>query len=166
MSLTRLAWQLYKKCMPGGMEFHDALETQYEGDAKRLRDLDVQLSELRPAFVRYKDLSVERAKIEERLRVLISMIGYLFPKEKLRELHDFPGITIKSPEDEREHTSLWKVLREFARQVNEIRIVELEAVLAQYGYKISRQAIESAIETHEKTFRSEKRGRERFVSLK
>jgi hypothetical protein len=152
--------------MPGFVEVHDALRKQYEADAKRVAALNQDLSDLRPAFVKYKELSAEQFKVEERFRVLLGMIGYLFPTEKIKELDVVPGIAVKSPEDERARTPLWKVLRELARQVVEIRIVELEAGLEQYGYKASRQAIESAIATHRDTFRSVRKGRERFISLK
>ena len=152
--------------MPSGNDYHEALRDQYKSDSGRLIELDKQLNELRPKFVKYKDLSSERAEVEQRIRVLLAILGYLLSEEELRDLCERPGVQIESPVKERDQTSLWRVLRELVRQVNEIRIVDLEAVLKQYGFKVSRQAIESAIETHKKTFRSERKGRERFVSLR
>ena len=61
---------------------------------------------------------------------------------------------------------LWKIIREIIRQVTEIRVYELEAHLRGFGVKTTRSAIESALLTHRKEFRIEKRGREKFVSLK
>ena len=152
--------------MPSGNDYHEALRDQYKSDSDRLIELDKQLNELRPKFVKYKDLSNERSEVEQRIRVLLAIFGYLLPGEELRDLYERPGVQIESPDKERDQTSLWRVLREIIRQVSEIRIVDLEAVLKQYRFKVSRQAIESAIETHKKTFRSERKGRERFVSLK
>ena len=164
--LTSLVSVLDNTEMPGFIEGHEAIRGQYEADAKHIAALNAELSKLRPAFLKYKELSAEHAAVEERFRVLLGMIGYLFPEDKVRELDVIPGVAVESPQDERRKTPLWKVLRELARQVTEIRIVEMEAGLKQYGYKFSRQAIESAIDTHRDVFRSTRRGRERFVSLK
>lgn len=164
--LTRLVSPLHNRCMPGFIEIHEALEKQYETDAARIAKLNTELSELRPAYVKYIETSKEHARIEERFRVLLGIIGYLLPKEKIDELDVKPGVAVENPEAERMGTPLWKVIREISRQATEMRIIELEAALKQYGFKFSRQAIESAIDTHKEAFRSVRKGRERFVSLK
>src|SRR6267143_4141649 len=109
--LTKVVSLLDDARMAGFVELHEALEKQYEGDKQRIAQLNAELAQLRPAFVRYRELSEEQARVQERWRVLLGIIGYLFNKEQLRDLDMVPGVAVESPSDERKKTPLWKVLR-------------------------------------------------------
>ena len=61
---------------------------------------------------------------------------------------------------------LWMMIREVVRQVEELRIVELDNVMKALNVKTSRQALESAINAHKRTFVIRRSGREKFVALK
>lgn len=165
IALTAVASVFDNKRMPGFADFHQALRVQYNDSKARVASINKELTELRSSYMRYKDLSVDQQAAEERLRVLIGILANVMDEPE-PPLDVDPGISIESAIDEREKTPLWKVIREFTRSVAEIRIIELESQLQTYGYKVSRQAIESAINTHKDVFRSTRKGRERFVSLK
>jgi hypothetical protein len=75
-------------------------------------------------------------------------------------------LAIDDDELELSKISLWRIIREIVRQTAEIRIFELEEHLKAFGVKTSRPAIESALATHSKEFKTTKRGREKFVSLR
>ncbi|MGD0514509.1 MAG: hypothetical protein ABSA29_14525, partial [Terriglobales bacterium] len=81
------------------------------------------------------------------------------------ELLDGLGIALETPADIRNEVPLWKMIREIVRQVEEIRIVELENVMSSLKIKASRQALESAIDAHKRTFKIRRSGREKFVAL-
>jgi hypothetical protein len=57
-------------------------------------------------------------------------------------------------------------MREIVRQVPQIQVVELDILLRRLNWKVSRAAIESALETHKEAFRIIRKGRQKFVALK
>jgi hypothetical protein len=152
--------------MPGWIDLHETLVKQFDEDSSKIAALNKELTDLRGAFLKYKELSAQHAAMEERFRVLVGILANVLDRRQIEDLDVKPGVAITNPLQERKNTPLWKVIREFTRQVVEIRIVELELELKTYGYPVSRQAIESAIDTHKDVFRSVRKGRERFVSLK
>jgi predicted metal-dependent hydrolase len=152
--------------MSGFVDFHEAMMRQFREYSSRISALNKELGELRPAFLKYREASAQLASLGESFQVMAGILSRTLDEKTVAEFDANPGIAIKNLKQEKKNTPLWKVIREFARQVIEIRIVEIEIRLKTYGYSVSRQAIESAIDTHEDVFRSARKGRERFVSLK
>jgi hypothetical protein len=62
--------------------------------------------------------------------------------------------------------NLWIAMREIVRQLPQIQVVELEMLLRRLNWKVSRAAIESALETHKDAFRVIRKRRQKFVALK
>ena len=152
--------------MPAWTDILPALVTQREADVKKLESLNQRLNALRPQFQEYRELDTVARALEERIRATVGTLSDVALGAKdLSDLADL-GVSIPSLKEERENTPLWKVVREITRQVTQIRVVELETVLRTLEFKVSRQAIESAIETHPHTFRVTKKAREKYVSLK
>jgi hypothetical protein len=154
------------------------LTQQVENDAADLHKIGDEMNKLRPAYQRYRDLS-ERVKAkEERVRLALALLaarpseieedeqGRLREKGQLAELCDVAGVVVDSPQGEARKAPRWKLMREIVRQVVEVQVIDLERAMASLGVKTTRQAIESGLVTHSRTFRIIKRGREKFVSLK
>jgi hypothetical protein len=153
------------------------LAAQVKAGATELQNINDEMLKLRPAYQRYRELAEQVKAKDERTRLAagvflncsnrsVDIDNDLFDEEQVHveELCDRAGIT--NPRSAAYTLPLWKVARELVRQVPELQVVELENFLKLLGYKTSRQAVESAIETHRDTFRIKRRGREKFVSLK
>jgi len=146
----------------------DGLAKQAQADAKEIRTTGAELKELRSAYQRYRDLTAHLDSRAERIRIVLGLmadqedwnIGEAFT------FQDGLGVPLENPTDIREEMPLWKMIREVVRQVEELRIVELEDVMRALKVKTPRQAIEAAIDAHKRTFQIRRSGREKFVALK
>jgi hypothetical protein len=146
----------------------DGLGKQLMGDAEEIRKTGAELGKLRAAYQRYRDLTAHLDSRVERVKV---GLGLLAEQEKWNigeafTLLDDLGIELEAPLDIRGEMPLWKMVREVIRQTEELRIVELESVMNGLKIKASRQALESAIDAHKRTFKIRRSGREKFVALK
>jgi hypothetical protein len=133
-----------------------ALADQRKGDVKKLSKIRKRMNQLRAHFVEFRDLAEQAHVLHERIRTNVGVLGAGFLKEQ----------ELSTVNEQRRNTKLWRAVREIVRQATRVRIVELEAVLDSLSFKVSRQAIESAISTHPHVFRITKKGREKFVSIR
>jgi hypothetical protein len=173
--LTKLESVLHDKRMARFKDIVDGLSRQAESDAKDIHAMSDQMNELRTAYQRYRELAEQVKAKDERVRIAAGLVASTWDDpeeayhrdEKLARLCEAAGIPVseilvaevwKAP--------LWKIMREIVRQTPEVQVVELENALRELKINPSRQAIESALETHRKEFRIVKRGRDKFVSLK
>ena len=146
----------------------DGLGKQTLADVEEVRRTGGELKDLRSAYQRYRDLAAHLDSRIERIRIVLGLlagqqdwhIGEAFG------VLDEAGATLENPADIREDTPLWKMVREVVRQVEELRIVELEDIMKNLKVKTSRQAIEAAIDAHKRTFQIRRSGREKYVSLR
>ncbi len=167
-NLTLLVSSLYYRGVARFPDIIDGLGKQAVADAKEIRKTGVELKELRSAYQRYRDLTAYLDSRAERIRIVLSLladqkdwsIGEAFT------FQDGLGVSLEIPEEMRKEMPLWKMIREVVRQVEELRIVELEDVMKALKVKTSRQAIEAAIDAHKRTFQIRRSGREKFVALK
>jgi hypothetical protein len=146
----------------------DGLGKQVMADAGEIRKTGAELGKLRAAYQRYRDLTAHLDSRVERVKV---GLGLLAAQENWNigeafTLLDNLGIELQAPSDLRGEMPLWKMVREVVRQTEELRIVELESVMNGLKIKASRQALESAIDAHKRTFKIRRSGREKFVALK
>jgi hypothetical protein len=144
------------------MAWHDLLPN-FSGHLNSVTDkltkMNSELMGLRPQFIRYRELSKEAEELERQVHAIVALARNALDERQINNISvDLPGIYSDVP--------LWEMIQEIARQVVDIRIVELETILESLGHKMSRQAIESAINTHLDKFKITKRGREKFVALK
>jgi len=146
----------------------DGLEKQVAADASEIRKTGMELRKLRAAYLRYRDLTENLESRIERVKIVLGLLAEQkkWNVEEAVPFLDELGIEIETPADIRDETSLWKLIREVVRQVEELRIVELENVMRELKVKASRQALEAAIDAHQRTFQVRRSGREKFVSLK
>lgn len=149
-----------------GMDIVPALNEQRKRDVKRLADVKSKMNQLRAQFVEFRDLADQAYALEDRIRSITGVLGGDFSSREELSALAAEGITIENVHEQRKNSKLWRAIREIVRQVTRVRIVELEAVLYSLSFKVSRQAIESAISTHPHVFRITTRGREKFVSLR
>lgn len=145
-------------------DIRDSLENQILADANELVKLQKERKKLHGAFVRYGLLMERLKETEERLVATASLIQRdpYVDTEGMKDYLAERGIQL-----ERDIKSyLWMAMREILRQVVEIQVVELEQLLNGLRMKVSRAAIESALETHKDVFRIIRRGRQKFIALK
>lgn len=150
-------------------DIQKALKNQISDEARHISKLNDEMNELRPAYKRYIELSKESEARVDRIRSTLGLLAGDLEFDDLRTSEDclqFVGINVGESLTEKWKNPLWKFMREIVRQVPELQIVELEALLIGLGIKTSRQSIESALESHREVFRMTKRGRDKFVSLK
>lgn len=178
--LTDVEWMCSLK---GMARFKEIVKGISEQTARRMREVGMverELSELLPAYQRYRELSARVGPESESAR--IGMALWLnVPMKTHPELnaYDVPLEDRMRIEDEAKNAvvfdsraldlgqyPLWKIMREVLRQVPEMRVYELEAHLKAFGVPVARSAIESSLKTHRKQFRVRPQGREKFVAWK
>ncbi len=131
-----------------------------------------ELNTLRDGYQRYRELSAQIEAKERSVKIGLALLSNAptnssyITTERIKELRESTGIALEAEDLDLSRFSLWRVIREIVRQTTEIRVFELEGHLRSFGLKVSRPAIESALATHAKEFKTVKRGREKFVSLK
>lgn len=175
-SLTDIESVLHSKRMARFRDIVNGLYQQAQNDAKEIHAMNDQMNELRPSYLKYRELAEQVKEKEDRARIAATLIANTWEDERdlqsrdehLARLCTDAGIPVQDNALSLEvyKVPMWKLIREIVRQTPEIQIVELESAVREFGAKTSRQAIESALETHRKEFRIIKRGREKFVSLK
>ena len=166
--IDSLVSKLYSPFMARFPDIVDGLRKQRKSDADDIRETGEELSELRSAYQRYRDLSEHLDSRIERVKIVLALLASE-ESEQVGEAFEFLdglGIILEAPADLQEEMPLWKMVREVVRQSEELRIVELENVMRSLKVKTSRQAIEAAIDAHKRTFKIRRSGREKFVSLK
>ncbi len=175
-NLTNLDSTLHNIRVARFMDIVDGLTRQVKTDAQEIHSMNNKMNELRTAYQKYRELAEQIKAKDERTRIAVGLISAVHHDdpaedydrdEKLAKLCEDAGIPVTEIlQAEAWKAPLWKIVREIVRQTPEIQIVELENALRELGVKTSRQAIESAIETHRKEFKIVKRGRDKFISLK
>jgi hypothetical protein len=153
--------------------FHDVL-SRIEGaltvDAARMKEIAAEMGTYADAYNRYLALMRESAEHERSAHGLMALLGpeaYVAVMQKDKTENTGYEIDITpNPRALRESTPLWEHVRSYLRFVPQAQIGEIVEFLGWVRIKTSRQAVESAIRTHAKTFQVKPRGREKFVSLK
>jgi hypothetical protein len=140
-----------------------ALSQQAKADYERLKAIDSDQTKIRAEYLRFLDLEDEKKAKADRLRRTASLIpshlGNIAADQE--ENDEFDSYIVKVSE-----LALWEAMLAVLEHTGEIQLFELQHVLEQFGKKVTRGAIESAIKTHPKSFQARTRSRERFVSLK
>ena len=138
-----------------------ALSQQAKADFVGLKAIESEQTKLRPEYLRFLDLEEEKKAKSYRLRRTASLIPDHLENIREDEESGFYSYIVKVSE-----LALWEAMLAVLEHTGEVQLFELQHVLEQFGKKVTRGAIESAIKTHPKRFQARSRGRERFVSLK
>lgn len=164
--LTFLASSLYRSCVARGSELSEALKGRLKDDGESLNSIYKEMNKLRSAYNRFRDLTEQERTIRERALRLYALLGSELSQSELGDIFADDVATIGSLQEIRDRTSLWEVIAVVLEQAGEIRVFELDMLLTQFNIKTTRQAIESAIDTHRAVFSVRKKGREKYVSLR
>jgi len=142
-----------------------ALSQQAKDDFERLDAIEAEQAKIRSQYRRFLDLEAEKKDKSARLRRTASLIP-----DHLQNI----GVT----GDDNEHNpfemyvieakdlTLWEAMLAVLEHTGDVQLYELQHLLEQFGKKVTRGAIESAVLTHPDKFRANTRNRERVVSLK
>jgi len=139
-----------------------ALSQQAKADFDRLRAIDSEQTKIRAEYLQFLDLDAEKKAKADRLRRTASLIpDHLQNIREDDDADDFDSYVVKASD-----LTLWEAMLAVLEHTGEIQLYELQHVLEQFGKKVTRGAIESAVITHPKKFHARTRGRERSISLK
>jgi len=171
ISLDSLDSRLYKPIMPRMQDVMYALRAQWAEDEKALETALDEQNKLRASYIRFVDLQEQVKQRTERMRrVGALLLGSDHTQrsdvEAMQKAAAQLGIDVNEWDAVFEGIPLWSTIAEILRHTGELQVVDLHTILHNCGEKVSRQAIESALETHASAFKIRRKGREKFVSLK
>ncbi len=141
-------------------------------DARRMREIsaDMHKDGLAAAYNRYLALQRERDTHEKSATCIAALLGherYIEAIETDRTASIGEEFSLARKANAlREKAALWEHIAQYLRFVPEAQMHDILEFLGVLGIDTKRQAIESAIRTHPDTFRTKKRGRDKFISLK
>jgi predicted nuclease with TOPRIM domain len=162
------------KCHTPRVMFQNTVEETMHSrlwhEEDRVVEINERLKELAKAYNEYRDLQAEVEARQKRIRTLFSLVGPIdanAPEGRGGEHRVAISLLRESQEDLKEKLPLWQAMREYLRHVKEARIAEMEAFFQQIKFpEGNRQAMESALKRHPKTFKTRKEKREKYISLK
>ena len=147
-------------------DFTKALVAQIKTDTAALEKKYAEQNKLREYYIRFRNLEKEAQRTEERMKRTASLLGteqFATAKDRVRDGYDISkDVTLNAPDE----LPLWQAIVTIAEHVSPVQVIDIEHILEHCGRKASRQAIDSALNTHKDVFEIKLRGREKFVSLK
>ncbi len=141
-------------------------------ECERIVEIRAEMDKLAAGYNRYQDLQNEVLRRQKRTQRIAAVLGHdgLGPEfdpdnGKLSILSAID--TAPSIPELRNELPLWEAMKEYLHHVPEARVGEMQQFFSAIGIKnANRQAIESALSQHPKTFAVKKRKREKFILLK
>jgi len=163
--LTYLASILHTPSVARVRDIQKSVKQRLSADSKKLDSIYREMNKLRSAYQRFRELTIEEKTIRERQLRALALLGSDLTEASIANLtaDDLATISVSQLRDK---TPLWELIAEALEHLGDTRIFELQALLAQFNIRPTRQAIESAIETHKDVFTVRKEEREKYVSLK
>jgi hypothetical protein len=156
--------------MPLLTDAQDAIKQRLAGACKRVQEIREEKRKLAPAYERYLVLQEELQKQEKRIDRLAGLIGPdLFVDVAIADKSDAIGETVEvhtSIRQLRDELLVWEAMQEYLAYAKEARIQDVQLFLDSFGIAASREAIESALRRHPEVFKTRKKSREKFISLK
>jgi hypothetical protein len=164
--LTFLESVLYRGSVARGSELAEALKERLQGKSDSLESVTTEMNTLRSAYNRYRDLAEQKEQLrQETLRLAAVLAPQLSPSD-MADIFADDVASIGTMQEMRGRVALWEVLAVILEQTGEIRVFELDMLLSTFNINGTRQAVESAIDTHRKVFSVRRKGREKYVSLR
>jgi hypothetical protein len=152
-----------------------SMRSRLHHETSRMKTINKRLEKLSAAYNEFLDLRAEAERRKARVKRLLVLLG---PWDFDSSTDDFTeraaqetaGTYINNGEELgrlRADMPLWHAMREYLSFVPEARIAEMEEFFTHIGFSEgNRQAIESALKRHPKVFRTHKRKRDKYISLK
>jgi hypothetical protein len=142
------------------------MNQQYEEDMRQLRKNYSEQNRLRRSVLRFQDLEREAKAREDRMARVVMLLGAEKFEDTRRELLKGNDVSKEIVTLTPDKLPLWQAMKAIVEQVTELQVVDLQDALEYFGVKASRQAIESALSSHNETFETKARGRDKFVYLR
>jgi len=139
-----------------------------EHECASLQPLRAEMDKLSSSYNRYVDLKAEIDSRGKRIQRLMAVLG----EECLDTMAKGEAVMGETnlqgdPRDLRVELPLWRGIKEYLLIAGEGKVADVQEFLGAMNFeKVGRQAIESALRSHEGIFRVVKRGRDKYISLK
>ena len=134
-----------------------ALEQQIQEDELRLKANLAEQNKLRPHVIRYRDLERDEKMRKTRMRRIIATLGTDRFKTLSRDARQGKDISNEIGTVTCSDLPLWELMAVIVEQRPGIQVLELQLALEHFERKASRQAIESALDTHRDEFEERRR---------
>jgi hypothetical protein len=142
--------------MPRLKDVLESIKQRADYEKDRMEKIKAEMETLAESYNRFRDLKEEA----ERRQETIERLSLVFEMPKLK--NPAPNTPLTGALG----YSLWQVIETYLRFADRVRVGEIMEFLEWVKFTTTRQAVESAIATHNKIFRVSKNGREKFISLK
>jgi hypothetical protein len=170
LSVDRLSGGCYASGAMFQNTIEEAMHSRLWHEEERIRVINERLKTLTKEYNEFLDLQREAENRKRRIQTLFSLVGPIdanAPDKQSAEHRVAINLLGESSEDLREKLPLWKAMREYLMHVPEARIGEMEAFFQSIKFSEgNRQAMESVLKRHIKTFKTRKEKREKYISLK
>jgi hypothetical protein len=168
--LDTVATKVHYIRVPSIADVQEMMRQRLEHECASLQPLRKEMDKLASAYNRYVDLKGEIESRSKRIRRLMGVLG----GEYLEATFDAADEPIASetnlqghPSELRADLSLWRAVREYLLVAGEAKVGDVQGFLEAVNFgKCGRQAIESALRSHDSVFRVVKRGRDKYISLR
>jgi predicted S18 family serine protease len=155
--VTSLATYLYRSCIVARLtDVTNAIKHRLEYEQSRLADVTAEMENLAAAYNRFRDLKEESEKQQESIKRLSLVFDMLKVKNPAPN----------APMAAAYGYSLWEIMETYLQFAEKTKVGEILEFLQWIKFTTTRQAVESAITTHPRVFRTTKDGWEKYVSLK
>ena len=127
------------------------------------------MDKLASAYNRYVDLKREIESRSNRIQRIMGVLGDEYLEATCGNDEPIASETNLQghPDNLRADLPLWRAIREYLLVAGEAKVGDIYQFLETVNFeKCSRQAIESALRSHQNVFRVAKRGRDKYISLK
>jgi hypothetical protein len=164
--LDNVACKVHYSNVPSTADVERMMHQRLEHECASMQLARKEISELASAYHRYVDLKVQIEQRGKRIQRLMGILGTdsieSMGSEDVRTETNLQG----EPKELREELSLWRAIREYLIVAGEAKVGDVQGFFSGMNYEVSRQAIESALRSHDSVFRVVKRGRDKYISLK
>lgn len=135
--------------------------------ADELATVEAEMSQLESAYERFRELTKRAETLQADISEAAAVIGTEEFMLQTRDDYAKKNVKLLLPVSRlRERLPLWRAMVRIVKHVPWIQIVDLEEVLRELDFCVSRAAIESALIVHKKVFRIRRIERAKFVALK
>jgi hypothetical protein len=167
--LDNVASKAHHLDVPSIVDVQEMMRQRLEHECASIQPLRKEMDKLASAYNRYLDLKGEIDSRSKRIQRIMGVLGdeYLFEMcgsdEPIASETNLQG----HPDNLRADLPLWRAVREYLLVAGEAKVGDVQQFLETMNFeKCGRQAIESALRSHDSVFRIVRRGRDKYISLK
>lgn len=170
-TLDTVAYKVHYIHVPSIVDVQEMMRQRLEHECVSIQSLRDEMAKLASAYNRYVDLKGEIDSRSKRIQRLMAALGVEYLEAKLQSAAAYVAEETNlqgDPDELRANFPLWRAIKEYLLAVaGEAKVGDIQHFLEAVNFeKCGRQAIESALRSHDGTFRVVKRGRDKYISLK